>query len=93
MLVGALGADWFYLSHGSLTYLAMGTVCSTFCPHSDLVVEQVKLLCVSLPVFSISAWVVAVLAATYLSRWNTLTFSHIDQMARCDTLSFSHIIK
>ena len=50
-----------------------------------------KLLCVTLPIFSISAWVVAVLAATYLSRWNTLTFSHIDQMARCDTLSFSHI--
>ena len=50
-----------------------------------------KLLCVALPVFSISAWVVAVLAAIYLSRWNTLTFSHIDQMARCDTLSFSNM--
>ena len=32
--------------------------------------DQVKLLCLLLPIFSIAAWIVAVLASSYLSRCN-----------------------
>ena len=32
LLVGAFGADWFYLGHGSSIYIAIGTVCfQIFC--------------------------------------------------------------
>ena len=37
--------------------------------------DQVKLLCLLLPIFGIAAWIVAVVASSYLSRCNQ-TFVH-----------------
>ena len=53
LLAGGLGADWFYLARDSTTYILVGTV---------------KLSLLLLPTLTIATWILAMLAAAFLSR-------------------------
>ena len=53
LLAGGLGADWLYLARDSTTYTLVGTI---------------KLSLLLLPTLTITAWILVMLAAAFLSR-------------------------